>query len=275
MRHFLIVLSGLILMLGFQNCSKVGVKEIPVGDKVLAANYVQTTPDIPNNVDLPKEPETPVVDIPDVPAVDDGGDGDGDGGETPDVPVVVDNNDNNDDGDDGGGDNDTQVIPVIDVADKDDKHPDHPARPDRPVKSIPDVPAVDTVTSVDVAEAIAKCNDDSASTLVENLKLKFNHESVDVTSSNVLKVQGNHGGLVVIRAANDNSKAKDLHFNHSTVVLCNFKSIGKIHAVHSKLIVVGGAIQQLKSTHSHVSLVGATAAQAKHKTAVIIGYSLK
>lgn len=237
-------------MFGFQNCSKVGVKEIPVGDKVLAADYVQTTPDITNNVDLPKAPDTPVADIPDVPVV----------GNNDDIDV---------------GDNNTQVTPVIDVANEDDKHPDHPARPEHPVSSVPAIPKVDTVTSVDVADAIAKCDDNSRSTLVENLKLKFNHESLDVTSSNVLSVQGNHGGLIVIRAANDNSTAEDMHFNHSTVVLCNFKSIGKIHAVQSKLIVVGGSIEQLKSTQSHVSLVGATVAQAKHKSAVVIGYSLK
>jgi hypothetical protein len=209
-----LIVGGLVLIAGFQNCSKIGASEIVAQEK---SHSIGLNPE--NSSDMPTDAD-------------------------PEQLIVQDDN------------IDIEMPDSDDSADvpKDCSEDDQLSRPSEEVLS--------------VADANALCEESNVNaSVVQNLNLRFNRKNsiVDVTAFNVAKVRGNHGKLVVIRASDKSSVAKNLQFNHSTVILCNFKEITMVHAVHSHLIVVGGSISKLKLTHSSFYPVNAEVLDIKKK----------
>ncbi|MDG0815646.1 hypothetical protein [Bdellovibrio svalbardensis] len=263
-----------VLLLGFQNCAKLGTNGIAVGDKVLTAESVETI-----------SPMEPVGGLPNTPSTPEAG-SEVSGGTVPSNPEVVSEEPVKEEpvkvvetpappkNNGGGSGHDEVKNPPAnnggEVADNSDDEEDEVSTPVVDVK-----PPVE-IEDAEVADAIKYCEQRAAQANPSaNLDLKFNHESFEIDAAKVTAIKGNYGGQSAVRATGEGALAGDIQVNHTSLVICGFAKIESIKGAQDNIIVVGGDIQSLQLNNSTIALVNASANQVKGANLIIKKYSLK
>lgn len=226
-----------VLILGFQNCGRVGTNGIAVDGQQLS--LVDQEIETPSEGEKPPTPTT--------------GEGDGQGQESEEPGVVI--------VDEGTGQPGNPKPPVTTNPGKGcgkDKNP--------PTQT-------SDLADSDVAKAVLQCKT-SGQKSVAVLNLQYNHENVTVDADYVSSVKGVWGSAVV-RASHATAKAQSIQINNSTLVLCNFQEVAQIKGTNNKIVVVGGEIKNLEVNNSVVSLVEAKYLSKKGPNTVVRNYSLK
>ncbi|QLY26065.1 hypothetical protein [Bdellovibrio sp. KM01] len=129
------------------------------------------------------------------------------------------------------------------------------------------------ITDVEIANAVKACESKEAfSAPATNLVVKYNHEVIRLDAYSVRSLSGNHGDII-LRAADQSGTIESVsNTNHSTIILCGFKTIDTIKAIQDRVIVVGGEIGSLRAVHSRIALVKASAKAVKETKSIINKY---
>lgn len=261
------IICSPLLLISFQNCSKLGTNGIAVDDQVLSLDTTQVV----NDPAIPPADSAAGSDIQDpsssdqqlIPPVSSS---DGDESKPPhDMPAP--------------SDDDHEAPPVVgsnDDNDCSDDEDENEMEDDEQASCVEGTCKDIEIDSSDeaVAEMVLSCKK-PVSENAQDLDLKFNHESVELDAKNIKRLKGNYGKPVIVRAAISDAHAKEIKVNHSIVVLCNYADIKRIRGSHNHIIVVGGKIKEIKLNHSVLSLIGATVEKAKGSHSLIKSYSLK
>ncbi|WP_295905609.1 hypothetical protein [uncultured Bdellovibrio sp.] len=139
-----------------------------------------------------------------------------------------------------------------------------------------DPSASEDIEDPEIAEAVKACQaSEPLAEQVNDLDLKFNHESVKVDVHRVTALQGTFGSYVLIRASGNAAVAESIHINNTTLILCNFAQIQNLKGSQNRIIVVGGEIAESLLNNSTLALVNADAPNTKGANTIIKHYSLK
>lgn len=127
-----------------------------------------------------------------------------------------------------------------------------------------------------IVEVIKACNDPKAlSQPSENLILQFNHENIELDANNVSSINGNNGKFILVRAAKENATVDSIHVNHTTLILCNFADVKAIKGTYNKIIVVGGKVHEAQENHSEILLVNASMEKNKGSQTIVKSYQVQ